>query len=299
MLEYLTLDCQKGIMKRASIGRVLVVVLGRKKRSMMMTTKSVSQTKRLRDGFTLIELLVVIAIVTLLLSVLMPALKKAKELGKRAVCLNHTRQLTISWKMYADDYDGLIPQANVGDGSFTEYGWVAAAAGDTPEEQIESIEDGVLFPYTATLNVYHCPTSTRDEPRSYSIVSSMNTTGDTSSSGNVYHKIEDIPMSSDMFVFVCGGTTDKKDEDAFADNAFAVKNDSPVWGNDRPPLRHSNGTVFSYVDGHSESLTWQDKETIDLGKGKLNIATPVRGSLDLQRVQRGMWGSLDYSPEEN
>lgn len=256
-----------------------------------MTTESVSQAKRRRDGFTLIELLVVIAIVTLLLSVLMPALKNAKELGKRAVCLNHTRQLTISWKMYADDYDGLIPQSNVGDSSFTEYGWVAPAAGNTPEEQIESIEDGVLFPYTATLNVYHCPTSKRDEPRSYSIVSSMNSTGDTSSSGNVYKKSENIPMSSDMFVFVCGGTIDPND------NAFTVENDSPVWGDDLPPLRHSNSAVFSYVDGHSESLTWQDKDTIAIGKGRLNINTPQYESRDLQRVQRGMWGSLGYSPQ--
>ena len=56
-------------------------------------------------GFTLIELLVVIAIIALLLAILMPALQKVKELGQRAVCLSSTRQLTLAWRIYADEND--------------------------------------------------------------------------------------------------------------------------------------------------------------------------------------------------
>ena len=51
---------------------------------------------RLR-GFTLIELLVVIAIIALLLALLFPVLRSAKEAGQRAVCLNNLRQLTLAW----------------------------------------------------------------------------------------------------------------------------------------------------------------------------------------------------------
>ncbi|HUT44674.1 MAG TPA: type II secretion system protein, partial [Sedimentisphaerales bacterium] len=56
-------------------------------------------------AFTLIELLVVIAIIAILMAILMPALNRVKEQGKRAVCLGNMKQLTLTWIMYADDND--------------------------------------------------------------------------------------------------------------------------------------------------------------------------------------------------
>ena len=47
--------------------------------------------RRMR-GFTLIELLVVIAIISLLVSILIPSLKRAKELARRAVCASNLHQ---------------------------------------------------------------------------------------------------------------------------------------------------------------------------------------------------------------
>jgi len=47
-----------------------------------------------RGGFTLIELLVVIAVIAILMAILMPALNRAREQGKRAVCLSNLKQLT-------------------------------------------------------------------------------------------------------------------------------------------------------------------------------------------------------------
>lgn len=60
-------------------------------------------------GFTLIELLVVIAIIAILAGMLLPALARAKEAGKKIACVNNLRQLALSLKMYADENEDYFP----------------------------------------------------------------------------------------------------------------------------------------------------------------------------------------------
>ncbi|MBI4023647.1 MAG: type II secretion system protein [Verrucomicrobia bacterium] len=60
------------------------------------------------SAFTLIELLVVIAIISLLAALLSPALKSAKDAGKRVKCLSQLRQIPLANQMFAEDNGGLI-----------------------------------------------------------------------------------------------------------------------------------------------------------------------------------------------
>lgn len=64
-----------------------------------------------RNGFTLIELLVVIAIISLLVSILLPSLNKAKMMARTAVCANNLKNIGLFCHLYAYDNNGTLPPA--------------------------------------------------------------------------------------------------------------------------------------------------------------------------------------------
>jgi len=68
-----------------------------------------------RRGFTLVELLVVIGIIALLISILLPALNKAREASQVAKCLSNLRQLGAAAVSYTTENKGYLVPADVYD----------------------------------------------------------------------------------------------------------------------------------------------------------------------------------------
>lgn len=65
-----------------------------------------------KRAFTLIELLVVISIIALLVSILMPALGRARDLAKKTVCLTQERSLFLGLTLYTSDFNDFLPLAS-------------------------------------------------------------------------------------------------------------------------------------------------------------------------------------------
>jgi prepilin-type N-terminal cleavage/methylation domain-containing protein/prepilin-type processing-associated H-X9-DG protein len=126
---------------------------------------------RMRRAFTLIELLVVIAVIALLLSILMPALNKAKDLAQNAACKGNLKNYTLAVSMYGDDNDGkfcdphhcyfstverLPVESGVG-GNHLHLRW---CNGDIDLKSHPEY-GGMLYPYVANARAFICPTYKR------------------------------------------------------------------------------------------------------------------------------------------
>ena len=261
--------------------------------------ESIVKTHR---AFTLIELLVVIAIIAVLMGILMPALSRAREQGKRAVCLQNNKTLVMAWMLYCDEFSGNMPGAQALDlgtaAPKDKAPWVRKPVGTTPvdspvEDQILAIEQGALFPFVKNIKVYRCPVAKPHEMRSYSTSHAMN--GASFDGGPVVTNRYKIKRPAERIVYV-----DDFGEDW--DAAWAVPWSQAAWWNPIP-ARHGSGTVFGMADGRSEWWAWRDGRTIDLmvkwdwGSDNLNSISH-EGNPDLVRVQRAIWGDkLGYMPQ--
>jgi prepilin-type N-terminal cleavage/methylation domain-containing protein/prepilin-type processing-associated H-X9-DG protein len=241
------------------------------------------------NGFTLIELLVVIAIIAVLMGILMPAMHRAKEQGQRAACLNNLKNLQLAWMIYADDNDDKMICGDSG-----EYGlgkgevyWVQRdwTSGMTSVQKTDAIRKGGLYPYTRDVRLYRCPQGVKGETRTYSIVDSMNCKGwDTRR--KMLKKKSEVKDPTNRIVFLDDGG------EGFAHmGGWTVYAVEEKWW-DPPPVRHGNGTNYSFADGHMDYHKWEDDRTIAFGKlVPPHAQSEVQaGNVDIKWAAIAVWG---------
>ena len=253
-------------------------------------------------AFTLIELLVVIAIIAILMAVLMPAMQRAREQGKRAVCLSNVKQFGLSWVMYADENDEklvnscTVPHTEGHPEDHIEPCWLYFQDGWDTERCIQGIKDGAMWPYIGQLKIYKCPTGIRGEVNTYAIVDAMNGAiaplgipVDQAPPGVFVKRRTQIKRPGDRMVFVDEGKTSTQ--------SWTIWYTQAAWW-DTPPVRHGHGTNFSFADGHAEYWRWEDVRTVKFGLDRANYKdfAALSDNPDIQRVQRAFWGRLGYTP---
>lgn len=248
-------------------------------------------------AFTLIELLVVIAVIAILMAILMPALNRAREQGKRAVCQNNVKQFGLSWVLYADDNDQMLVNsctipATEGHGDKTKEPCWMYFGGDawTTQQRIDGLREGAMWPYVNQLKIYKCPTGLRGEENTYAIVDAMN--GAVSPmrtySGKLWIKKKtQIKRPGERVVYVDEGKTSVQ--------SWTIFYDQESWWDD-PPVRHGAGTNFNFADGHSEYWKWDDPRTLQYARKEGGLQAAQADNKDIQRLQRAAWGDLGYTP---
>jgi prepilin-type N-terminal cleavage/methylation domain-containing protein/prepilin-type processing-associated H-X9-DG protein len=203
-----------------------------------------------RRAFTLIELLVVIAIIALLLSVIIPSLKKAKQLTRRTICLSNMRQMGIALQCYRMEWSDKLPPStcHLDDDQWQQY-WLYT-----------------LGRYAETSVLFRCPSDRSDHPfvdwsavttrpgddRRWSSFGYNIRLDATKSNGQVnpYNDLKNIKRPS-MCIWISESPQDWTDEDhVHPETWFSIE----LAKRDIDYQRHLDKSNYFFVDGHAENL---------------------------------------------
>jgi prepilin-type N-terminal cleavage/methylation domain-containing protein/prepilin-type processing-associated H-X9-DG protein len=126
-------------------------------------------SKRHSRGFTLVELLVVIGIIAVLVSILLPALNRAREAARAVVCASNLKQLGTALAMYVNDNNDYTPRfrydRQTGNTGIYEYEWSKAIERyvATNLKMVNHQNAGLVE--EQKLTVYFCPSAKANRGR--------------------------------------------------------------------------------------------------------------------------------------
>jgi len=217
---------------------------------------------RPRHGFTLIELLVVMAIISILAGQLLPSLSSAREMGRRAVCMNNMKQLYILFMFYVQDHDEFFPPwgQSVGSTQVAPWWW--------------SNDNGMVGSYSPRRpkrngfaeGIWTCPSNKL--PFSEKVCSREDGNGVITYNVNIMHichptaggftRLAKIKRSSEIVLLgeaVCGGGVTG---DGCMHCPVCIDWDANPYKGRPDSTRHNGGCNILFVDGHVEYWKYAD-----------------------------------------
>ncbi len=153
--------------------------------------------------FTMIELLVVVAIISILASLLLPALNRARESSSRITCISQEKQIALAHAQYiGDNHDWIVP--GVAKSPIWEpdknHGWDVLLWGYLSRIPVARFADQMMY----RKSIFCCPSDTRNTyRRSYTLNQKLTivTTGEGEYSGLPKYKLHQLKRHSSMILF--------------------------------------------------------------------------------------------------
>jgi prepilin-type N-terminal cleavage/methylation domain-containing protein len=203
-----------------------------------------------RRGFTLIELLVVIAIIAILASMLLPALKNARESAKRIDCSNRLKNIGSAFLMYSSDWQGYIPATSPDAKSYNGW-WIALG-------QYLGYKDWVVGTYPCGCfdpTIFWCPSADQDAtPVNATLYPAIRgygrgryITAPTSRNYlDIFDEYQNITKASNPSMRILAGDSLSYDFGGYWD----FENDPDGY----KFIRHCSGINILYIDGHTNFM---------------------------------------------
>ncbi len=214
-------------------------------------------------AFTLIELLVVMAIIAVLMAILMPSLRLAREQARSISCRSNVRTLTLAWLMYKDENDGKLVWGNTPGYSSQGSSWVYLPPDWRNvgiEEKKECIKQGLLWPFVKKLEAYRCPSDRRMKSpyhkysyRTYSISGLMGR--QATAACERYSEIKQ-PATKYVFLTEC-------DPRGTSLNWWQLNHTKREWADPFGIWHSSNSSTLGFADGHVEMHRWYSETLIE------------------------------------
>ena len=236
---------------------------------------------RKRSAFTLVELLTVIAIIGVLIALLLPALRRAREEARRTACMSNMRQIGAAFQMYLNANRSCFPRPAAA-GFPDDEDWVYW---DTARHIDPQIADGVIpaqMGKRVTVQVFRCPSDDIQQhpvnwgvhyPYSYTVNETICRTealGGPSPGLPIDHnhtiKLTQV-RHPDRKILLVDESSDTIDDGVWAAENFYFHRDRNVLSNRHDNYRGEDvynaqdgrGNVI-FVDGHGEFLSRAQSE---------------------------------------